>query len=77
MKRLTAIEAAQQLGIRQVNYVYLLLRRGVLRGQRDPSGQWRVDPVSVQEYLVRRAERAKPTMGHSQAARQRLKDRFA
>jgi excisionase family DNA binding protein len=49
---MTAIEVARKLGVR-LNYVYVTLREGRLRGTRDERNEWMVDPSSVEEYATR------------------------
>ena len=45
---MTALEAAQEIGIR-LNYIYLLLREGKIRGKQI-YGHWLVDRSSVEEF---------------------------
>jgi excisionase family DNA binding protein len=53
---LSALEAAQELGIR-LGYLYTVLREGKIKAQR-VDGEWQVDRSSVEEYETKRARRA-------------------
>ena len=52
-KGMTIREAALALGLRSQS-IYNLLRDDLLKGQKMESGEWVVDPESVERYRLRR-----------------------
>jgi excisionase family DNA binding protein len=63
-KTLTTAETARSLGVR-LDYIYVLLRGGILSGERQ-DGQWAVKRSSVEQYRqTRRVRRPKAESAHA------------
>ena len=59
--RLSALEAAKELGIR-LGYLYSVLREGKIKAQRI-DGEWQVDRSSVEEFKRTRSRTATQNKG--------------